>query len=374
VGCCTEINDRHGTGLLLQYLFEDFSRLATIGTLSCYDGERVRSAVHRQLLRPRLPRHEVYQAVLDWFRHAPPRQAYIAPFLPNDLCIAAALKDIFGTAVCLHVMDDNNLYGGEIPDALMAEALAKADLRLAISPELRSAYQDRYGERFWLLPPVVPDELVWRGPHELPNAQGRGVLVGNVWSQTWLDLLRRTVRHSGMEVDWFSSNTRPQWLKVTAEELRKDGIFVRTPLPAIELVRELRGRPFALAPSGQMNMEASRPNIAMLSLPSRLPFLAATARLPAVVLGSGETAAARFVERFGVGGVVPYCGRAFAEAVARITAGPTRHAIQTRAAEIGPAFSAKDIGEWVWQSLSLCRAADDRFETLFSEDCMARAA
>jgi FkbM family methyltransferase len=365
VECVAEINDRHGTGLLIQYLFHDFRDLATVNTVSAYGGERVSSAIHHQLRAGRLQRHDVYAAVLEWFRGVPPRQAYVAPYYSNDLYVAMALKDLFGTHVCLHIMDDNNVYSHEIPQPLMREALEKADLRLAISAEMRLAYEQRYGLKFWLLPPLVPDELIWRGPTPSPDLAARGVLMGNVWSESWLDLLRQTVRESGLSIDWFCSNHGAAWLKTSAEELARDGIHVQQTLPAEDLVRTLRDRPFMIAPSGELGNEASRPNIARLSLPSRLPFAAATARIPMIVLGSRETAAARFVERFGLGAVSAYEGPAFREAVRRITLADAHRAIRDRAGELGPAFSAAGMGEWVWQSLAGGLPADERFETLF---------
>ena len=59
-----------------------------------------------------------------------------------------------------YIMDDNNVASRGIPDDLMAELLENSALRLAISPELREAYQEKYRLKFWLLPPVVAPEAI----------------------------------------------------------------------------------------------------------------------------------------------------------------------------------------------------------------------
>ena len=145
---------------MIQYLLPDLSRCATVNSVRCYHGERVPSAVHHYLPSPKPSRAGVYRIVHDWFAEAPPAQAYVVPFFESDLHVAMALKDLFGTRIALHVMDDNCLHAAEIACATMQEAIAKSDLRLAISPELRRAYEQRFGARFWMLPPIVPGELI----------------------------------------------------------------------------------------------------------------------------------------------------------------------------------------------------------------------
>ena len=390
-----EINSRHGTGLLIQYMFEDFTGIATVASRSCYDGDRVRSAVHHDLPNGELARHEIYEYVLSWFRGSPPKRAYVVPFFKTDLIIAIALKDLFGTQICIHFMDDNNIYDDEIPDHIMAESLAKSDLLLAISSEMRIAYEQRYGQKFYVLPPIVPDSLLLRNVDtEAPNAgefvrkekfhqkaieflkrtlavkrgksaTPRGILIGNVWDQKWLDMLRNSVRDSGYEVDWYSNNPDAVWLNQQTKDLAKDGIHLRDALWGDELVAELRRRPYAVMPSGTLGKDEPRESIARLSLPSRIPFVLSAAQLPIVVLGSKETVAARFVERFQLGETVDYDGQQFRQAVASLLKPDTQKAIRNRAGRIAQHFSAKGLDKWLWESVNQGQPVDDRFEDLF---------
>ena len=125
-------------------------------------------------------------------------------------------------------MDDNNVASQGLSDDLMAELLENSALRLAISPELRDAYEDKYRLKFWLLPPVVASEALSltadEPKKELRDAK-RGILVGNIWSRNWLSALRTTVRNSGLRVDWYGNIQ--EWLKVSSEELSEDGIDSR---------------------------------------------------------------------------------------------------------------------------------------------------
>ena len=75
---------------------------------------------------------------------------------------ALAVRQTYGVPLCTYIMDDNNVASRGIPDDLMAELLENSALRLAISPELREAYEEKYGLKFWLLPPVVAPEAHFR--------------------------------------------------------------------------------------------------------------------------------------------------------------------------------------------------------------------
>jgi FkbM family methyltransferase len=393
-----EINSRHGTGLLIQYLFDDLSKVATVSSLRCYDGDRVRSAVHHDLPSRNMARHEIYDSILNWFRNSPPRKAYVVPFFKSDLMMAIALKDLFGARVCLHFMDDNNLYANEIPGDLMTEALEKADLLFAISSEMRNAYEQRYGRKMYLLPPIVPDHLILREavPYRtalstrlsIPKSiyqrcraiftgtsarlttnssdSSRGILIGNVWDQKWLDMLRATVRDSGFEIDWYSNNPDAVWLNQQLGDLAKDGIFLKDALWGEELANELRRRPYALMPSGTLCPDEPRESIARLSLPSRIPFVVAAAQIPVIVLGNEQTVAARFVDRFQLGCTVDYNSQQFRKAVQHVLSPRMQQGIRHRASEIAMVFSAKEMENWLWHSLEVQQPIDDRFEKLFA--------
>ncbi len=388
-----EINSRHGTGLLIQYLVGDFSRVATVNSKRVYNGERVRSAAHYFLPNADAPRHEIYSLVHQWFRRSPPKRAYVVPYFESDLLIGMALKDLFRTSIGLHIMDDNCLFQGEISPATCEEAIEKADLVFAISPELRQAYEQRFGRKIFMLPPIVPDELIppevvvlatsersaarrmsgwwqairrlWRGSSNSVAGSQRGILIGNIWDRSWLERLRTTIRDSGLQIDWFSNNPEAVWLKGSTQDLAKDGIHLQPALWGEELVAEMRRRPYALMPTGQLDQDEKRESIARLSLPSRVPFAIATAHLPVVVLGSEQTSAARFVVRFQLGATASYEPRALRTAVETVCHPQAQRAIRERAHALGRKFSASGVGAWMWQSLDQGQLVDRRFEDIF---------
>ncbi len=361
-----EINARHGTGLLLQYMFPNLRDMAVVQSSSFSAGDPAPTAV---TWKPPagLSRMDTYRHVYDWFHHSPPSRAYVVPYHPADLQVALALRHLFGTRLVLHVMDDNTLIGQGIPSGLMAEAIANSEVRFAISPEMRAMYEQRFGRKFYMLPPVVARGLV-----EVPFARQeptpeRGVVIGNAWSPEWIDHMVRTIRDSGVELDWFCNNPKIPWVADNRRALAEAGIFLREPLWGEELVRELRRRPFLVLPTGLPTDRSGRA-IAQLSLPSRVVFHAAAIRTPILVLGGASTAVAKFVERFELGGVAPYESQALHDAVARLTDADTRRRIRATCDRLAPHFAAGDVERWIWDSMEVGRAADERFESLWPPD------
>jgi hypothetical protein len=189
-------------------------------------------------------------------------------------------------------MDDQNVLAGGIPDDWMRELLAKSDMRLAISPQMRAAYEQKFQLRFWFVPPLADEQWIPPSLCPLPvdAPRGEGVMIGNVWSERWLNLLRDTVRGSGVTLQWYC-NGNAAW----REELLRDSIVQRDRLPDDELVARLRQSWFAVVPTGTMDAQDDRRFLSQLSLPSRIIHLLATSHVPIIVLGSRQTTAARFV-------------------------------------------------------------------------------
>lgn len=391
-----EINSRHGTGLLIKYLVKDFSEVATVNSMSCYNDDRIQSRIHHYLPKQSMSRAEIYDQVFNWFCSSPPKEAYVVPYFASDMLIALALNDLFKTKICLHVMDDNCLFSNSIPLDVAAEAIEKSSLVLAISTEMKQAYEQRFGKRIWLLPPIVPDHLIASDPIAplLPSQQPkstwiskvnslvrkyagigavgtnwkesvRGILIGNVWDKNWLDRLRTTIRESGLKVDWYSNNPEAVWLKESLKGLASDGIFLHDPLWGQDLVDELRRRPFAIMPSSELDGKGEKESIARLSLPSRIPFIIATSQLPMIALGSDQTAASKFISRFGLGKTVGYNGQELCEAVNWISETANQVSIRRSACDIAPSFAAESVETWTWSSLDKGEPVDDRFERLF---------
>ena len=386
-----EINSRHGTGLLIQYMFEDFRNIATVSSHRCFHGDRVRSAVHFEVPYEEMPRHELYAMVLEWFKDSPPKRAYVVPFYQTELMVGIALADLFGTRVCVHVMDDQCIYEDEISDELMIEAMNKASVVMTISPEMKNAYQQRFGKRVFILPPIVPKSMILGNepenedfsrpkkkslakrmfgllgkPKEVESSK-RGILIGNVWDSKWLDMLQRTISGSGVEVDWYSNNPDAMMLNGKGPQLAAAGIHLQNPLWGDDLVAELRRRPFAIMPSGTLCKDEPRESVARLSLPSRVPFVTSVSQIPIIVLGSRETAAAQFVSRFELGAVVDYDPSQYKQAVEHVLNPQFQRDVRQRAAMIAPVFSADGLKNWLWNSVHLGQPVDHRFEDLFAE-------
>jgi hypothetical protein len=298
------------------------------------------------------------------------------PYHPDELISALALKELFGVPLCIYVMDDNNVYAHGIPDELMREALTASALRLAISPEMREEYERKYGLKFWVLPPVVRGDAVQTTP-EMPGGRHfetrTAVMVGSIWSRQWLQQFRQTVRRARLQVHWYG-NAQLSWLEVTPEELRQDGIVDCGFIPEAKLTDRVKDYPYALIPSGTLDEQDDRPGIARLSLPTRLPYLLALTNTPMIVLGNPQTAAARFLEWFGVGLVAPYDGVRLRQVVDQICRPEQQLAFRRRAAGHSALFSAKGMAEWVWQSLAQGRPCDERFERAFGRNDRVRHA
>jgi hypothetical protein len=357
---------RHGVGVLVQKIFGACPDVLAVRSQSGfghenYVGDRVAVLSHSGVGRP-----DVYRAVLKGVAGSRVRRVCCLPFLADDCLNAIVLHDAFAAPLCTYVMDDANVASDGIPDALLGELLAKSGLRLVISTEMRDAYEAKFGLEHHVVPPVVNGSQVRIDPtpQEAQEARARtGALVGNIWNQRWLDLLRQTLRGSGLSLHWFSNggNTR---LKFDPAELAADGLVVCGGRPEVELAPLLRRYPYAVVPSGLLDEDDGTRSIAALSLPSRVPFIMATAQTPVIVLGHPDTAAARFVERMGIGRGCAYEPAAFSAAVEEVCAAPTQSRLRAAAAAAAPQFSADGLADWIWQSLALGRPVSDRFPAL----------
>ncbi|MBW4604813.1 MAG: FkbM family methyltransferase [Calothrix sp. FI2-JRJ7] len=365
---CNEVNERHGTGVLLRRIFKDSPNIFSIRSCNHYGGEHDFGEESACLPQVMLSRADIFAHVLQTFQHQNVRRILCIPYYPSDVLVAIAIKEVFNIPLCTYIMDDQNICSNGIPDSLMRELLDKSSLRLAISPEMRQAYEGKYRLKFWVLPPVVSNQLLQLQVSESaltsehPKA---GILVGNIWDQSWLDLLRESVRDSGVKLDWYCNNaSNCQWLSFDINELERDGIFLHHPLPEVELVPLLRKYSFAIIPSGTLDANDDRRFIAELSLPSRIPFIFATSNTPIIVLGNKKTAVARFVERFQIGITAEYSSSSFSEAVSYVTKSENQLLMRQNATTLAENFGSQGMAEWIWQSLERGEAADIKFEKL----------
>jgi hypothetical protein len=361
-----EVNEAHGTGTLVRRMFPDWSSIVSVRTHNFYDEDQKFGAAAFCLPLASGSRVEVSSTIRIYMGGSRVRRALCIPYLPGEATVSLALKELHGMPLCTYVMDDKNVAAEGISDELMEELLAKSDLRLVIGPEMREAYEQKYGMKFWVVPPLVSAEVIRTTLTTVPDGAPRGALLGNIWGQRWLDLLRRTLRDSGLAVDWYCNIKDPKMLNFDRAEMERDGLHFREPVREFELPATLARYSYAVVPTDPLDGLSPAPveAIARYSLPSRIPTLVVTSQLPMLVVGHGSTSAAGFVRRFRLGEVVPYDPGAVRRAVRSLLEPAAQKEIRGRALAISPSFSAHGSGDWIWRSLEAGAPADMRFETL----------
>ena len=221
--------------------------------------------------------------------------------------------------------------------------------------------------------PSFDAPLVYLGmgrPEDLERARGQALsgslaVMEFACGNRWLDLLRETVRGSGVTLRWHSTN-HLRYLRGSPEELARDGIEIPPgpPLPDAGVVAALRRTAFVVVPTGVLDDQDDRPFIARLSLPSRIPFILATTHTPFLVVGDHMTGAARFVRELGVGLVCPYRRKAFQRAVEELTQPGANTGFRRRALAWAGRFNDAGAAEWIWRSLERGEPFDLRYEDL----------
>jgi hypothetical protein len=364
-----EVSEKHGTGVILLRFYPETPNILSIRSHSHY-GEQNFGAGKLMVRYAGLARWECFQRMLTALNGSTVRRILCIPYYIDDLISAIVLGELFQAPICTYLMDDNNIGSKGIPDYLMRELLQKSRLCLAISPDLRDAYEKKFGFPLHVLPPLVNNKLLSTFPRQPtgPHFDScTGILLGNVWSQKWLQRLRETARNTGLKLHWFG-NTKATWLNFTEADLAADGISSLGFLPEDELISKLKTYPFAIIPSGSLDEFDDRPEIARLSQPSRMPYLMAVANIPMIVLGSPETAAAKFVRRFGVGISSPYDPIQLRQAVQHVCEPAQQLAYRKSAAEKAAVFSLDHAGQWIWDSLEKGAPLDDKFDRLMPRE------
>jgi hypothetical protein len=366
-----EINDRHGVGVLLQRIFKDRSRIFAIRALNLYGGNCTFGQYNHLLSAIGLSRTEIFSRIQKVLAQHTVKRVLCIPYHAEEIFAALAVHELFGAEICTYLMDDQNVITTSIPDPIMAELLAKSALTLAISPEMRDVYMAKYQVPIYFVPPVIPAALIeHQSTASLAITNSRepiGAIFGNIWSPQWLNLLRTMTRETGEKIDWYG-NTGADWNFSDREQLSSDGIIERGFLPTeAEVVDVLRKYAYVVVPSGTLDHRDDNLATSWLSLPSRIPFVLATANTPIIVLGHPSTAAAKFIERFGIGIVADYDPASFQAAVAYITKEPVQQRMRANAASIAAQFVNEQMDEWIWQSVALGKPIDDRFEALLTK-------
>ncbi len=363
----SEVTYRHGTGALVRRVFPDDSSIISVRSDNHYGGEHSFGCESYYLPQRGWNRKKVFTNITNIFADHDVSRIFCVPYYSEDLLTAIAIKELFGVPLGIWIMDDQNVAVNNIPDDLMREFLEKSDVRFATHPELRDAYENKFGLKFWILPAVVPHGLIKTEifqPAPDNCEQKRGALLGSIWSQKWFSDLCNSTQNAGIQLDWYG-NSKYYWLTESDEDLQAKGIYPQGLFPEDRLVEKLKEYPFVVVPTGTMDERDDQPQLSQLSLPGRILFALATANTPVILMGSTKTSAASFINRFKIGVVCDYTPESFASAVAQVLDPQQQQILRQNAVNSAIKFSDQNIDSWVWDSLALGQAADDRFESLF---------
>jgi len=361
-----EVTRLQGTGVLLERFFPNSDDFVTVRSRTLYQGKVHFGGIHFAMDLPGLPetvRRDVLRRLLAPYRI---RRILCVPFFASDFMHGVAAHELTGAPLCTYVMDDQVLHAKAVPAELAQRLLAASRLRLAISPEMVAEYSASFGCSFGLLPPIVATS-----EHEAPNswipavgAPTHCAMVGNVWSARQFQQLRDFTRAAGLKLDWFG-NANVAWLPQDKEELERDGIFRHGFLPEEQLAMRLARYPFVVIPSGALDGTEDNEWLTRLSLPSRMVFILAKTHTPMLILGSARTAAAAFVNRFGLGTSSNYDATEARAKIQQIVAPANRARLMENARRTARHFIMPGCGEWIWRSLGAGQPERTPFDTLY---------
>ncbi len=338
-----EVNGWHEAGSVLQRLLGGVPDLLSVYTAENPTGRGLVGSRAARISAAGSPPAELYRRLLSLFSGSCIRRVVCVPAGPDELRVGLALKELCGAKLCVYVVGDG---AHPLPEDLLGEALARADLRLATSPEMRDRLQSQFRLRVYLLPPMVPPEWIATKPAvPAPEllAGRRGVVVGPLRPAEF-GRLALVAAAAGLAVDWYRGDPAGRSERTPAS---LQGLHVRSWLPDAALVPLLRHYPYVIVPSG--STAAGETDANRWHLPSLLPLLSAAGNLPAVVLSDGPTAASAFVERLGVGVVTSYDGEALRAAVEDVTS--RQESLRAAAAAAAPAFSAAGAADGLFDAL-----------------------
>ncbi|GJM30477.1 MAG: hypothetical protein DHS20C17_31120 [Cyclobacteriaceae bacterium] len=376
-----EVVNKHGTGIYLGLLFGDLKDTILVRSLSTYDDQRSLVGDYDfRIFHEFQDRDKAYLKVLNTMGDPFISHAVCVPLTVSDALNGLAFHDCFGAKLCTYIMDDPNINSDRIPDNLMNELLGKSDLILAISQDMREAYQQKFRFNVGFVPPLVDNALIPTADQEYSgDPTYPGVLVGNVWGDVWLERLREILKTSGILVKWHSNDYRRWWSEheprdsasviniSIADDFLEDGLVIPTggPLSNTDLISELRRAPFAIVPTSPLdNEEDTHEFVARLSIPSRVTFIIATSQTPMIVIGSENTAVSRFIKKLGVGITIPYDALQFKGAVEWISSPEINHLFRSNAKAIAHKFSSTGAREWIMKSIDEKKPINDHYEVI----------
>jgi FkbM family methyltransferase len=362
-----EISFAHGTGVLLSRLIEGTENIIVARSASHYGGtQRVNAKQSFVLPDGVTKRQEVFAEVVTWLSGYNIRSILCAPFFQTDLLIALAAQALTGAPMGLWVMDDNCLTNNGISRDIMGEAIERSSALFAISPELKQAYQTEFRKSFAVIPPLVPESLIRKQASAAPSGSDL-VMIGNIWSPNILDQLSKVVEKAGVKISWYSSNPTLWSNMISVETLAKRGVNVIQAGDPKELADLVEKALAVIVPSDPgIDKDGHEAALGKMSLPTRMPFVLATAGTPMIVVGRKGTAPANFVNRFSLGRTVEYDAKALKKAVEELSNAKVQSEIRKTAAKLAPSFSFEGIYKFATDTIvDGGRWPDERFEKLF---------
>ncbi|HKP27468.1 MAG TPA: FkbM family methyltransferase [Dongiaceae bacterium] len=362
-----EINNAHGTGVLVQRMFGDLESVLTIRPWSSFGNKDQIGFANLWLGNKMLTDQQLYRLFSFLLAGQKARCVVVVPYDELDLRVALRVSEILSAPLVPYIMDDNNVIGRRISDRTMQQAVQNAAVRFVISAEMRQAYEGKFGQKFFVLPPLVPPRFL-DVPVRPRSSAERGIIIGNIWAQEWLDELLRILEEAELTVDWICNTSNPRWLTFDRNEIARRGLNLVDPMPEEQLVERIRRSPFCILPTDSGVRDPSAKAIARLSLPSRVVLIVAAGQVPVIVVGDNDSAAVRFVHRFGVGVGVPYESGALKAAIENSLEPVARAAMRANASNISRAFSSEGIEDWLFRSVIVGQAIDDRFDSLFTTE------
>lgn len=364
-----EISFAHGTGVLMSRILEEAPPYVLFRAFDHWGGNQVVEPLADFVLHRFSQTHQtVAQFIASRISSFDVRFILTIAYTREDVIMAIAAKALTGAPMAIWIMDDNCLLNDGIPKQLMQDLVSLADARFVISDAMREVYESHYGLPFWVLPPLVARRFIRSEPSLPPErAAPQGCIVGNIWHQAWLEDTVGAFTGLGILIEWYTSSDDLHFLKFTEQGLAKAGIRIVSGLTHDEIARRVVQASFVLTPSfSGTETDGHAAAIGRLSLPSKMPFVTASAGVPFLVLANASSGAADYVRRFDLGEVVRYDSTAAREAVARLSKREAQQAVRQRSAAIAESLDVSGLYGFLVEAAMGRSLPEDRIEVVFS--------
>lgn len=344
-----DMNFEHGSGILMTRIMEEAPHFVSMRAFDDWGGTQTIKPVRAfRYGRYATDRDEIgayATARLDYFDI---EQIVSVPFTREDVAMALAAKDLAGAPLTVYVMDDNAIFNDGIPRAMFDELVRRADRRFVISETMRTAYTAAFGLDFHLLPPTVHARLIRPAPSAVPERRSdgrlRAVMVGNVWHDGWLRRMLDAIAGLPLDIGWHIGTGDPHWLTLDEDALAEAGVRIIRGSPPEAIGADTEAASLVLVPSTDgRETDGHAAAIGRMSLPSKIPFIMATAGTPILVLHEAQSGAADFVAHAGIGLNCGYRRADIENALCRLRDPAAQSEMRRRAFDLGSRFGSGGV-------------------------------